>query len=467
MSQLADAFGVGTAQDLADVGDAEPLAGADHGRQDLLGDDGRVELLPGREADVAAPAVFLCPRLAEILQQEFPPTGGQAAELDHAFQLVLRVAPLGLVFDPVDEEVLLPLVAVGVEQHALAGQTVAPGAARLLIVAFERFGQVVVHDQPHVGLVDAHAEGDGRHDDERVVADELFLRLAAQRGVQPGVVGQRGQAHRRQAGRDVLGRLARKAIDDARLAPVFVQQVGERVDGAPAFRAHRVSQVGAVEAGDELPRLRQLQLLGHVAADLLGRRRGQRDERHARQQATQIDQGAVVGPELVAPHRDAVRLVHRHEADMQPRQKVAEAGQRQPLRGDVQDFDRVALHPRPHVADFLVGERAVDERRGNAVGAQGIHLVLHQRDQRRDHQRQPLEPQRRQLVAERFAAARGHQDQGVVPVQHAGDDLPLQRAERVVAEVSLEQVQHAYGPLPPPKPFVCPIGGFDDVLHAI
>ena len=208
VSQLADAFGVGTAQDLADVGDTEPLAGADHGRQDLLGDYGRVELLPGREADVAAPAVVLRPRLAEILQQEFPPASGQAAELDHAFQLVLRVAPLGLVFDPVDEEVLLPLVAVGVEQHALAGQAVAPGAARLLIVAFERLGQVVVHDQPHVGLVDAHAEGDGCHDDERVVADELFLRLAAQRGVQPGVVGQCGQAHRRQAGRDVLGRLA-------------------------------------------------------------------------------------------------------------------------------------------------------------------------------------------------------------------------------------------------------------------
>ena len=428
------------------MGDAEPLAGADDRGQDLLGDDGSVELLPGREADVAAPAVFLRPRLAEILQQEGAPAGGQAAELDHAVQLVLGVAPLGLVFDPVDEEVLLPLVAVGVEQDALAGQAVASGAARLLIVAFERLGQVVVHDQPHVGLVDAHAEGDGRHDDERVVADELFLRLAAQRGVQPGMVGQRGQAHRRQAGRDVLGRLARKAIHDARLAPMLVQQVGEGVDGAPAFRAHRVGQVGAVEAGDELPRLRQPQLLGHVAADLFGRRRGQRDERHARQQAAQIDQGTVVGPELVAPHRDAVRLVHRDQADCEPRQEVAEAGQRQPLRGDVQDFDRVALHPCPHAAHLLVGERAVDERRGDAVGAQGIHLVLHQRDQRRDHQRQPVEAQRGQLVAERFAAARGHQDQGVAPVQHAGDDLLLQRAEGVVAEVLLEQVQHRRTP---------------------
>ena len=118
----------------------------------------------------------------------------QVAELDHSRQLVPCVPLLRRVFYLVDEEVLLDLVAVGVEQRALAGQAVAPGPARLLVIAFEGLGQVVVHDQPDVGLVDTHPKGDGRHDDRDLVADEFLLGLAADRRIQAGVVGQGGQA---------------------------------------------------------------------------------------------------------------------------------------------------------------------------------------------------------------------------------------------------------------------------------
>jgi hypothetical protein len=38
---------------------------------------------------------------------------------------------------------------------------VAAGAAGLLVVGLDRLGQVEMRDEAHVGLVDAHAEGDG------------------------------------------------------------------------------------------------------------------------------------------------------------------------------------------------------------------------------------------------------------------------------------------------------------------
>ena len=59
------------------------------------------------------------------------------------------------------------------------------------------FGQVEVGDEAHVGLVDAHAEGDRRHHHHAVLAQEAVLVPAPRVGVEPGVIGQRGDACRR------------------------------------------------------------------------------------------------------------------------------------------------------------------------------------------------------------------------------------------------------------------------------
>jgi hypothetical protein len=51
-----------------------------------------------------------------------------------------------------------------------------------------------VGDEAHVGLVDAHAEGDGGHHHDAVLAQEAVLVAAAHVGVQAGVVGQGAHA---------------------------------------------------------------------------------------------------------------------------------------------------------------------------------------------------------------------------------------------------------------------------------
>ena len=65
------------------------------------------------------------------------------------------------------EEVLVrAAVGPGVEEDGARGLPVAPGAADLLVVALDRRRHRGVDDGAHVGLVDAHAEGD-RGDDRR------------------------------------------------------------------------------------------------------------------------------------------------------------------------------------------------------------------------------------------------------------------------------------------------------------
>ena len=137
------------------------------------------------------------------------------------------------------------------------------------------------------------------------------------------------------------------------------------------------------------------------------------------------------------PLAHAVRLVDDEEADV-ALELLADAGRPEPLRRDVE-------HPR------LAGERAAERLgvlgagalRVDQLGAvaKALDLVLHERDERRDDERQRLGVlERRQLVAERLAGAGRHDDQDVAPGHRRLDRLALPAAKAGVPEVAMERV---------------------------
>ena len=73
----------------------------------------------------------------------------------------------------------------------------------------------------------------------------------------------------------------------------------------------------------------------------------------------------------------------------------------------------------------VLGRRADGERR---------YLVLHERDQRRDHDREPIHDQRGNLEAERLARSRRHHRERVAPGQQRPDGGFLAGAEGVEPE---------------------------------
>ena len=99
-------------------------------------------------------------------------------------------------------------VLLAVEQQTIRRQAIPPGPADLLVVALDVLGQVEVQHKAHVGLVDAHAEGDRGHHHRHVCAGELALIALACGVVQAGVIGQGRPAGFDQAGRQVVDRLA-------------------------------------------------------------------------------------------------------------------------------------------------------------------------------------------------------------------------------------------------------------------
>ena len=126
-----------------------------------------------------------------------------------------------------------------------------------------------MHDPAHIGLVDAHAEGDGGDDHLRVIANERFLIVATRFCIETGVVRQCPDAIALQLRGQLVYALAREAVDDAR-AIIAARKFCQFRIRRPRLRTHGVVQVGAIETRDMDARLAQGELLHDVLPDPFG-----------------------------------------------------------------------------------------------------------------------------------------------------------------------------------------------------
>ena len=382
--------------------------------------------------------------LAEIAEDAASQAAARAAVFHHAVQPIHVAAAQGLAL--VRSE-LLVLAAVfyeeagrnnvrgGVEQQAVRRRAVAPGAPRLLIVGFEAFRHVVVDDVGDVGLVYAHAESVCRHHDGGAVVLEILLRAAALGVGQPGVVLHGGKAGLPEPGADLFHRRARGAVDYAALVRTRAQkaeQLGELVRRP----AHVEKEVRPVEARDQHVRLPQPQQAEDVVPD--GGRRRRREGCNDGTAGQGGDEGfdrEVARPEILSPLRDAVRLVHGDEGDLQLLRERGKGAAVQPLGRYVQQAELAPAQTGQDLPPLLRVKAAVEIGGGDAVLAQSLDLILHERDERRDYKRQARQQQGWQLVAQRLSTAGGHYAEAVPPGEYVVDEPLLTGTESIQAEV--------------------------------
>ena len=150
-----------------------------------------------------------------------------------------------------------------------------------------------------------------------------------------------------------------------------------------------VREVGSVEAGDERGWLPQLEVRDDVGADASSCRGRQRHEGHVGQRGPQAGKLAVLRAEVVAPFRDAVRLVDRQAGDLPAAQVFLPALEHQPLRRDVEELEGTLVQAAQATARFVGIEAGVEKRGGDAAGRELVDLVLHQGDERRHDDREP------------------------------------------------------------------------------
>ena len=140
-----------------------------------------------------------------------------------------------------------------------------------------------------------------------------------------------------------------------------------------------------------------------------------------------------------------MRLVDGEERDPAARQELEAARRHQALRRDIDEIERALAHVALDLGGLGRRQRRIEVSRAHAGLAQRIDLILHQGDQRRDDNADTRPQQRGNLVAQRLAAARRHQDERVTSGRDAVDDRRLPAPERAIAEHGLKNFK---GPVP-------------------
>jgi hypothetical protein len=190
-----------------------------------------------------------------------------------------------------------------------------------------------VGHETHIGLVDAHAEGDGGHHHHTLVAQEAVLVVLAHPGVEPGVVGQGVHAVLAQGLGDLLHPLARLAIHHTGVTLVFALDEPQQLGRGVLLLDDGVADVGPVETADEGAGVLQLQALEDVLAGQGIGGGGEPHARHRRITLVQHRECAVLGAEVVAPLADAMHLVDGEQAQFAALDHGVELGQ-ETRRGD-------------------------------------------------------------------------------------------------------------------------------------
>ncbi len=203
---------------------------------------------------------------------------------------------------------------------------------------------------------------------------------------------------------------------------------------AAGFGLHRQTQVGPIEPVDEHRRPAAEQLCHNIGARSGIGRRGERDRLHAAEVGLHRAERRVFGAKIVAPLRNAMRLVDRQQRNLGALEELERLGSHQPFGRDIDETQLAARDPLEHRPVLGGVVRGVEARRGNAIAAQLRHLIAHQRDQRRHHDGQAVAEQCRKLVAQRLAAAGRHHRQHVAAVKDRGDDLGLAGLKSLEAE---------------------------------
>ena len=142
------------------------------------------------------------------------------------------------------------------------------------------------------------------------------------------------------------------------------------------------------------------------------------------------------------PLTDAVRLIHYQPRRRIPQEKFRKEVGLKPLRRHVQQLDFPARRPFGRQPLLPERNRAVDVCGGNPLLAERVDLVLHQRDQRRNHDSVTGLHQNRKLIAERLSGTGRHDHAEIASGKDGFHDLLLKIQKPVKSEKVPERLRH-------------------------
>ena len=134
-------------------------------------------------------------------------------------------------------------------------------------------------------------------------------------------------------------------------------------------------------------------------------------------------------------------LVNRKQRDLTAFEQVQRSALGEPLGSDVEEVQLALYKCALHIGCGGRIEGGIEKAGPHPQLAHGVNLILHQRNQRGDHNTAAGPDQCRDLIAQRFSAARGHQYECVISLDDRLNNRFLGAAKAGVTEGLLENVE--------------------------
>ena len=172
-----------------------------------------------------------------------------------------------------------------------------------------------------IRLVDPHAKGNGCGHHHGIFLRKTRLIDVPLRCVHTGMIGQCIDAFAAQMFGQIFCLAPRRAIDDAGLFRSGSDEFGD-LPFRSVLRLKRQKQVWSVKSAQKLSRFAGKQFGDDFTAGFFIGRRSERCHLNTAQRFTQAADFQIIGPEIMSPLTDAMRLIDGQHIDLQPVQQT-------------------------------------------------------------------------------------------------------------------------------------------------
>ena len=360
-------------------------------------------------------------------------------------------------------KMLIQVIVTVKHVTACVKMRVTSGPAGFLHIVLQRIGNIVMHHQSHILLVYSHSESRRRHDDAHLVAHERILVGNLLVGIHLSVERQRLIAVARQFRSQFLGTPCTRHVHNGRTAGLCYQlpQLGILILIRLGMH-HRIVQIRSRSRRSKQLQIqvqRPLEIITNILYHLLfGRCR----ETGYRYRVTasllllillnKLADIQIIHPEVLPPGRKTMRLINNESYHVAHHQNPLDGFRTQHFRGDIQQGSIPLLYPLNGKRPRNRVQQSVDGHGiRNSLVSQIVHLVLHERLQRRnDHRKSMHRPclhKCRKLECQRFSSpCRKNSQQGLPLYRRSGCPF-LKRftpigTELVIAKESFQVTQY-------------------------
>ena len=146
----------------------------------------------------------------------------------------------------------------------------------------------------------------------------------------------------------------------------------------------------------------------------------------------------IIRTEIISPLRDAMSLIHDNETDIHLLKVISEKPGSEPLGRNIQELEitiRRIIESQLHLAPPHTG---IDTKSLDTPVIQILHLVLHQGDERSDHDSNTFPHKGRHLETHGLASSGRQYRKHIPAIQSGKDNILLLRTEGVVTPIFLQ-----------------------------